>query len=169
MLTSVHSKEFYMLISCFITKCISLIGIYSSASRCHARTRGNNRASCTWIWWETCWWKISTQHLDIYSSNDLSNDLCTLWFSGADPNIRDHSGKKAKQYLPTYASTRAHRKRMTSYSDFELSRHCRPTAQTHRGSLIITHLSLDNSDFMSSEAWIVNLIISFCIVLYSSN
>ena len=95
---------------------------------------------------------FDTHHLDIYSSNDLGNDLCTLWFSGADPNIRDHSGKKAKQYLPTYASTRAHRKRMTSYSDFELSRHCRPTAQTHHGSLIITHLSLDNSDFMSSEA-----------------
>ncbi len=75
---------------------------------------------------------------------------------GADPNIRDYSGKKAKQYLPTYASTRSHRKRMTSYSDFELSRHCRPNAQTHRhthrGSLIITHLSLDSADFMSSDA-----------------
>ena len=81
-----------------------------------------------------------------------TNTAFSVVLAGADPNIRDYSGKKAKQYLPTYASTRAHRKRMTSYSDYELSRHCRPTAQTRRGSLIITHLSLDSADFLSSDA-----------------
>ena len=40
---------------------------------------------------------------------------CCCYFPEADANIRDYSGKKAKQYLKNSASSRAQRKQFLSY------------------------------------------------------
>ena len=50
----------------------------------------------------------------------------SVYFPGADPDMRDHSGRKAKQYLKHSASTRSQRK----HSDGDTPRSVTPLAVT---------------------------------------
>lgn len=63
---------------------------------------------------------------------------------GADSNLRDYSGKKAKQYLRNSASTRAQRKR--SFTELALASEMTPRSSLGRqGSIVITHLTLQDA------------------------
>ena len=74
-------------------------------------------------------------------------DHAVLFVPGGDPNIRDYSGKKAKQYLRNSASTRSQRKRAPSAPELDLVESgpsCKASL-TKRGSLVITHLTLQDA------------------------
>lgn len=70
-----------------------------------------------------------------------------IHFSGADPNIRDFSGKKPKQYLRNSASTRVQRKRVMSSPELEFYYNAKPPhSASFHGPLVITHLSLTEAE-----------------------
>ena len=78
--------------------------------------------------------------LYVYYYRNLTNS-----FPGADPNIRDYSGKKPKQYLQNSASTRVQRKRVMSSPELEFYYTKMPQSASFHGPLVITHLSLTDS------------------------
>ena len=88
---------------------------------------------------------------------------CLFLFSEADANIRDYSGKKAKQYLKNSASSRAQRKQFLSYcqASGDLIITPRPNTGNSRGrGSGIVHLSMTETQL--EDGWTLVWWMSYC-------
>ena len=88
---------------------------------------------------------------------------CLFLLSEADANIRDYSGKKAKQYLKNSASSRAQRKQFLSYcqASGDLIITPRPNTGNSRGrGSGIVHLSMTETQL--EDGWTLVWWMSYC-------